>query len=209
MEQKEELAKVLSEMGKCIQKEDVKVGLPYDTEFTNDAAYLIGLWNQQSKVVADLKHHIEELDYDIQARSPWGDLVVDSTTVFEPDKPVTRYWTAPKDCLESNHDLWSNSYNISVISTGDYLSYFTTTTARDKDIMMEGAEEAKVCPSPVSTLIMLQTRAKDTLKHELIKQEDCAIAHYLEVEAMLGLSDTLKHQKRKIIVDKIKGIFNK
>ena len=74
---------------------------------------------------------------------------------------------------------------------------------------MEGAEEAKVCPSPASTLIMLQTKAKDSLKLEQLKMCDFAVEYYHSVEAALGLKDTLPKTKRKRLISKIKKLLHR
>lgn len=209
MSQEEELRKMLYEMRTCIEKEDIKAGLPDDAGLTFDIETMILQWHKISDRVQSLKHHIQELDYDIAASVPWGDTVHNSEEGFTEGIPVTRYWTAPKECFEANKENWQYLYAARLVSEGDYLTYFTTYTGKHAQIMMEGASEAKVCPSPASTLIMLQTRAKDTLKFEMLKQNDFAVAHYREVESALGLKDTLKKTKRKKFIQKLRKIFRK
>lgn len=203
------LTEMLAEMRQCIQKEDVKAGLPDDAGLTYDIDHIFVLWQQFRVKIENLHKYIDSLDYDIAARVPWGDITFDSEEGFTEGLPITRCWTAAKECFEENREIWEMEYEARLISNGDYLSYFTTSTEKGKDIYMEGAEEATVCPSPASTLIMLQTRAKDTLKLEQLKQTDFAVAHYREVEAALGLKDTIKPSKRRRLLYKIRKIFKR
>lgn len=111
-----------------------------------------------------LKEYITNLDIDIANRMPWGDLFIEPGDPYNKNVPQTRFWTTPNDFYENHKELWNNQYNVRFIFRGDYLTYFTTSTLIDCNIQMDGAEEAYVCPSPASTLIMLQTKAKDLLK---------------------------------------------
>ena len=200
---------MLAEMRVCIQKEDIKAGLPFDAGFTYDIDHIFVFWQQYKIKIENLKKYISSLDYDIAARVPWGDITFNSEEGFTEGVPMTRYWTAPKDCFAENKDMWTELYNIRLISEGEYLSYFISSTKNGTIVNMEGAEEATVCPSPASTLIMLQTKAKDTLKLEMLKQNDFAVAHYREVEDSLGLKDTILLSKRKRIINRIRKIFRK
>lgn len=141
------------------------------------------------ELAESLKRYISSLDNDIASRIPWGETLINTDEGFVDGLPVTRFWTSTKDSFNENKDLWVENYNAKFVSKGDFLVYFTTNTLIDEEIIMEGAEEAYVCPSPASTLIMLQTRAKDLLK---------------EVEAELSPIPT-KTRKR----DKFKKVFNK
>ena len=114
--------------------------------------------------IEELKKYISNLDIDITNRMPWGDLQVNYSEEYIKGSKTTRFWTAPNDCFEANQNNWIERYNANFVSKGDFLTYFTTFTLSDIEIIMEGAEEAYVCPCPTSTLIMMQTRAKDLLK---------------------------------------------
>ncbi len=111
-----------------------------------------------------LKEYITNLDIDITNRMPWGDLFIEPEDTYNKNVPQTRFWTTPNDFYENHKELWDKQYNVKFIFRGEYLTYFTTSTYIDCNIQMDGAEEAYVCPSPASTLIMLQTKAKDLLR---------------------------------------------
>lgn len=209
MIQKILLQEMLAEMRACIKKEDVKAGLPFDAGMTYDIEHIFIFWQQFRVKIDNLQKYISSLDYDIAGRVPWGDITFNSEEGFKDDIPVTRCWTCPKDCFAENREQWTLLYNIRLVSEGEFLSYFTSNTDKTQDIIMEGAEEAAVCPSPASTLIMLQTRAKDSLKIEQLKRNDFAVAHYREVESALGLKDTLPSSKRKRLFHNIRKIFRR
>lgn len=202
------LREMLAEMRKCITREDARAGLPYDAGMTYDIDHIFVLWQQFRVKIENLCKYIRNLDDEIAARIPWGDITSASEEGFKAGVPVTRFWTAQKDCFEANYPMWKRDFAANLISEGEYLSFFTTSTDYNTTIFMEGAEEAKVCPSPTSTLIMLQTRAKDTLKFEELKRTDFAVAHYLEVEKALGLKDTIRYSKRKRFFRRIRKIFH-
>lgn len=200
---------MLAEMRQCIQKEDVKAGLPNHTDETYDMERIFIFWQQFRTKVDNLKKYIEGLDYDIAARVPWGDLTFNTDEGFVAGLPITRCWTAKKYLFEANRDGWETAYNARVISEGQYLTFFTTSTPKNTEVKMEGATEATVCPSPASTLIMLQTRAKDSLKLEQLKMCDFAVEHYRFVEAALGLKDTIPATKRKRLLFRLRKIFRR
>lgn len=198
-----------AEMRRCINKEDIKAGLPFRTDSGYDMEHIFIFWQQFRVKVDNLNKYIEGLDYDIAARVPWGDVEFNSNEGFVEGLPITRYWTATKDCFEANRNSWNEAYNINIASAGEHLYFFTTSTDKDTEIVMEGAEEAQICPSPASTLIMLQTRAKDKLKIEKLKMSDFAVEHYRQVEAALGLKDTIPNTKRKRFLFRIRKIFRR
>lgn len=200
---------MLAEMRSCIHKEDVKAGLPPAVTEAFDIESVFIFWQQFNLKVENLKKYIESLDYDIAARVPWGDLTFDSEEGFVEGLPITRCWTARKECFETNHERWAEEYGVKKVSEGQYLTFFTSSTPKDQVIVMEGAEEATVCPSPASTLIMLQTRAKDSLKLEQLKMSDYAVEHYRSVEAALGLTDTIHAAKRKKLMFKLRKLFQR
>ena len=200
---------MLEEMRKCIQKEDVKAGLPFGNGQGYDIEHIFIYWQQFRLKIDNLNKYITSLDYDIAARLPWGDIIISSEEGFTKGMPITRFWTAPKVAFESAHSRWNELFNINLISEGEYLCYFTTSTSPEVKIEMEGATEASVCPSPASTLIMLQTRAKDALKIETLKRNDFAVEHYRTVENALGLKDTIPATKRKRLLYKIRKLFKR
>lgn len=200
---------MLAEMRRCINKDDIKAGLPFSADMDYDMEHIFIFWQQFRVKVNSLMKYIEGLDYDIAARLPWGDVEFNSNEGFVEGQPITRYWTATKDCFETNRKVWDKAYNVNITSKGEHLYFFTTSTDKGTEVLMEGAEEAQVCPSPTSTLIMLQTRAKDNLKLEKLKMSDFAVEHYRQVEAALGLKDTIPNTKRKRFLFRIRKIFRR
>ena len=72
------------------------------------------------------------------------------------------------------------------------------------------AHSVEVTPSPVSTLIVLQTRAKDSLRQVQLQMGDFSLQHYREVEAALGLTDTIQiPSRRHRLMRTVQRLFSK
>ncbi|MBO7379177.1 MAG: hypothetical protein J6U31_05455, partial [Bacteroidales bacterium] len=102
-----------------------------------------------------------------------------------------RFWRASQFEYNRNRREWEDNYQAEIVAFQDDSYYFVTTTPLQATIVLQGADEVTICPSPVSTLITLQTQAKDSLRRTQLEIGDFALQHYRSVEAALGLHDTL------------------
>lgn len=212
------LHRAVSQMTACLQHEDLidlQEQQPLEAE---DVARLLWQWEDLCNSIDGLNRHIQELDADIVRMQPWGDFdVVKVEQLRERDCRV-RFWKMPVSLMASMAaESWYTDHQATVISHDQANAYFITVSLGDEQPAMPlQAKEIEICPCPVSTLIMLQTRDKDSLKRIHNLQGDFALAHYAE------LRETLRHllppgaelPKKKIshrqaIKTRLKKIFRK
>lgn len=119
-----------------------------------------------------LKKYIQRLDSEIELMFPWGELDITKAEQLRTQGTDLRFWTMDhkKFHLELQRSMdptiphWMSIYKAHPVSDAQSLSFFTTQTPLGTDINIPFANPARMCPSPVSTLIILQTKAKDKLK---------------------------------------------
>lgn len=119
-----------------------------------------------------LKRYIQQLDADIDLMFPWGELELSEVERLRQDGVELKFWTMDKKkfhqelqrSMDPTIPHWMSRYNAHPVSDAKSLSYFTTKTPIGTEVVIPYASAARMCPSPVSTLIILQTKAKDTLK---------------------------------------------
>ena len=204
------LHEMLQEMQNILSREDIKAGLPSPIHPVHDASVLYVEWCELKRNYNRQKQIIEDLDKDISKMQPWGDFPMSRIDQLAQSGQQLDFWKSNESTFKANHQLWADSYQAEVINTIDGICYFVTTTPIDAAIVIPEAEMMTVTPSPVSTLISLQTRAKDSLRNVIVKQGDFAMEHYLEIEAALGLHDTLViPSKRHKLMSKLKKIIRK
>lgn len=127
--------------------------------------------NTNSEVLF-LQKYIEQLENEINLMFPWGEIDLFEIVLSRNNGIDLRFWTMESKkfhkelqrSMDPTIPHWMSLYNARPISESGSLCYFTTRTAQDVEINIPFASPAKMVPSPVSTLIMLQTRAKDMLK---------------------------------------------
>jgi V/A-type H+-transporting ATPase subunit I len=171
---------MLEQMRATLKKEDLEAlpalpqGITYEVERIEVA------WQDLCSQIAEEQRNMVNLEHDIQAVAPWGDFSFESIHKLTMAGWTVRFWTvSPKDLRPE----WTKEHHATVINRTPKLVYFITLTrSADELTALPGATEVHLGPSPQSTLIMLQTRAKDDLKKLRIKQGDFALAHYREME---------------------------
>lgn len=120
-----------------------------------------------------LKKYIQQLDSDIETMFPWGELDLSEVERLRQEGIALDFWQMDQKrfhqelqrSMDPTIPHWMSRYNARPISDANSQSYFTTRTPLGTDIQIPFAVKARMCPSPVSTLIILQTKAKDALKH--------------------------------------------
>jgi len=201
------LSEMLNQMREVLSRDDLRAGLPLQTSAVSDVSPLLAQWvNMQSDYQRQLQM-IVDLDDDIVRLQPWGDYPMQRLAQMNNLGMQIQFWKAPTHLLDA-HPEWVEGYQIERVSSDQTNTWFTTISPIEATVCLEGAMLQQVPPSPVSTLIMLQTRAKDAAKQTLNRMGDFALQHYLVIESALGLHDTLPpitHRER--MRARIKHIF--
>ena len=148
------------------------------------AADICTRWADFAQKAATLEKNIAELDREIRDLEPWGDFNRDSIDGLKRAGWEVQFWhTEPRNWREA----WVKDYNATLITSDKRTLHFITVTPSGLPIHLDGVEQAVISPSPASTLIMLQTRAKDDLKRLRLEQGDFALMHYRPLEDAIRL----------------------
>lgn len=178
-------------MRKHLTKEDIRAGLPVEESSQADVSPLYVDWTTLCRKEQRQLERIAELDADIQNMEPWGDYPMSRIDQLAQRGLCLKFWRSTQTQFEGNRQSWVDSYQAELVSVVAGYCYFVTITPQGGSVVLPEAQQVEVTPSPVSTLIMLQTRAKDSLRQIRLEMGDFALQHYREIEAMLGLEDTL------------------
>lgn len=203
------LQQVLSEMRSLLSESDVQAGLPFqDGNVIADVSVIHAQWVQLSQDIEKQKMLLEGLEQDLLSMSPWGEYPIDKLLEQDRQGLQVRFWRASEELAELHGSEWADAYQAERVSSRNGYAYFTTTTPKNVPFLIEGAVEQKIAPSPLSTLIMLQTRSKDRLRQLQLRQADFALAHYREVEKELGIEEVWEPMSRKHrFVKRLRNIF--
>ena len=214
----ERLRGSLLQMGELLHIEDM-AGMHVATPLVIDEAIrLILEWEGICNSIEGLKRHMRELDADIVRMQPWGDFDVVKLEQLSQHDCHIRFWTLPVDIFATQvTEPWYIDHQATLVSQDAANAYFITISVGNEIPQMPVlAQSVEICPCPVSTLIMLQTRDKDSLKRLKTKQGDFALAHYTELRETLrtllpdGAELPTKHfSHRQILKLKLKKIFRK
>jgi len=191
------LQEMLHEMRRHLTKEDIRAGLPPVETLQTDVSPLYADWTTLCKKEQRQLERIAELDADIQHMEPWGDYPMARIDQFAQRGLSLKFWKSSQTQFEGHRQSWIDSYQAELVAVQAGCCYFVTVTPQGANIVLNEAQPVEVTPSPVSTLIMLQTRAKDSLRQIRLEMGDFSLQHYREVEAMLGLEDTLVLPSRR------------
>ena len=182
------LRQALDQMGSLLRAEDE---LCLDVTPPTDAICIriLNHWEAMMQSIEGIQSHIQSLEADIQRMQPWGDFDVLKVEKLAQSGLQIRFWRMDTLRLAaSNGAPWYADSQLLVVSREGSDTYFVTVTPTSTPVPMPPeAHEVTICPSPVSTLIMLQTRYKDSLRKKQSQLEDYALAHYAE------LYSTLRH----------------
>jgi len=202
------LSEMLHEMQQHLTKEDVRAGLPDSGKTDMDVSPLYVEWvNLQQKARKQMER-ISELDVEIQRMEPWGDYPMARIDQLAQQGMRLQFWRSTQTQYEGHRSLWREQFQAELISEQGGYCHFVTLSPMEAPLTLPEAQEAQITPSPVSTLIMLQTRAKDSLRQVRLEMGDFSLQHYREVEQALGLSDTLRTESRsRRVLSLFKHIF--
>lgn len=197
-------------MRKHLTKEDIRAGLPAVETSDTDVSVLYVDWKTLCKKEQRQLERIAELDSDIQNMEPWGDYPMARIDQLAQRGLSLQFWQATQTQFEGHRQAWIDSFQAELVAVQGGQCYFVTVTPQGATVVLPEAQSVRVTPSPVSTLIMLQTLAKDSLRQIRLEMGDFSLQHYREVEAMLGLEDTLVlHSKRKRLLTPFRYLLRK
>jgi V/A-type H+-transporting ATPase subunit I len=181
-ERRRRYEQMLQEMRALLKREDLEALPPLTKGVDYDVNRIEVAWQNLCTQVADEQRNIAELEHNIQTVNPWGDFTFENIHRLNVAGWKVRFWTAETKGYRTEWET-AETHAI-VINRTPKTVYFITVTPASLTApaeLLPGATEVQLSPSPQSTLIMLQTRAKDDLKKLLIKQGDFALAHYREM----------------------------
>ncbi len=206
---------VLNEMGALLDEDDQ----PKIEESPSEEALLriLNHWESMIHSVQGIKEHMQSLEQDIVKMQPWGDFDVMKVEQLAHHGCQIRFWKMDSTRLSAQlTDPWFIDYNALIVAQDSETSYFVTVSDNsNRPPVPAEAEEVNICPCPVSTLIMLQTRDKDSLKRMETLLGDYALVHYGEVYSALRKKlpkgTELPHLAvhRETLSDKLRRFFKK
>lgn len=182
----ERIRRVLTEMAQMLDADErPRVNEPAPSDEIR--LRILNHWEQMTDAVAGIKKHCESLEHDIAKMQPWGDFDVLKVEALASRGVMVKFWRIGTNSLPSRGDEdLLRLHQISLISQDADWIYFVTISTEGEDLQLPAeVERVDICPCPVSTLIMLQTRDKDTIKRLETLRGDYALAHYAEMHAAL------------------------
>lgn len=201
------LLEMLSEMRRHLSADDIRAGLPESKDQAADISPLYGEWSALRHVERRQLERISELDSDIQKMEPWGDFPMANVDQLAQQGQRLAFWSCTRTVFDAHRREWSDAYQADLISERNGVCYFVTVTPQGADFVLTDAKSVQVAPSPVSTLLTLQTKAKDSLRQTRVRMGDFSMQHYREVEAALHLSDTLRLPEDRLLIVRYLRVF--
>lgn len=214
----ERLRGALTQMASCLQPEDLQDVQEAQTLDVDATSRLLVQWGNLCSSMEGLRRHMQELDADITRMQPWGDFDVVKLEQLRQHECQILFWTMPIDIFASQaSESWAVDSQAQLVSEDTSQAYFITLQLGNEEVAMPPeATRVEICPCPVSTLIMLQTRDKDSLKRLQTMQGDFALAHYAELRetlrTLLPAGSMLPGQKlsrRQQLKARLKKLFRK
>lgn len=210
------LRQVLEQMGAMLQSEDQ----PNMSESAPDEAACLRIlnhWEQMMRSANGLRQHMQSLEQDIQKMQPWGNFDVMKVEQLASAGCMIRFWKMPAHQLAMcvAEGVWKTAEMKVIAQEPETVYYVTVSTPTSNVPDVPEADEVEICPCPISTLIMLQTRDKDSLKKLETLQGDYALCHYGEVYNALrqllpeGTSLPQLHTERQGLRQKLHALFTK
>lgn len=165
---------------------------------------LLLYWEKLQSDIEALKAHIRSLESDIVMMQPWGDFDVLKVEQLRQHGCNIRFWLMKSGQLAlQQSEEWYTRCNVLKVDQDTDWDYFVTVTTQDDTLpdLPPEAQEQAICPCPVSTLIMLQTRDKDSLKQLEAEQASFTQMHYASLLHTLRQQDPssgLPQDKRNV-----------
>lgn len=180
------IRRVLGEMGQLLTQDDE---LRLDVAPPTDEIRLriLNHWEQLTQSIARIREHEQSLEADIARMQPWGDFDVVKVEQLAARGVHIHFWRAPHPLMAAvDAPPLTEGHRLHIISHDSDWTYFVTIADTDcPPAVPAGVQPVEICPCPISTLIMLQTRDKDARRRKEMLREDYALAHYSEVYAAL------------------------
>lgn len=212
----ERLSRVLCEMGQLLSQADQPCldEAPPSEQIT---LRILSHWEQLTSSAIGIQEHMNSLENDIARMQPWGDFDVMKVEQLAARGVHIHFWRiAIGELSKVLSDTFLSVHQARIISQDSEWVYFVTVDSEDHPKQVpENAVMVDICPCPVSTLIMLQTRDKDTLRNLETLRGDYALAHYGEVYAALrnllpaGTPMPQLAPEHKTLKQKIRHLFAK
>lgn len=179
------IRRVLTEMSQHLTLDDqLRLDVPPPTDEIR--LRIMNHWEQLTQSITGIHDHMKSLENDIAKMQPWGDFDVIKVEQLAALGVYVKFWRiAHKKLPAQNNEQAMIEQQLCPISQDAEWVYFVTINADDEHPAPVGAEPIEICPCPISTLIMLQTRDKDSLRRFEMLREDYALAHYSEMYAAL------------------------
>lgn len=173
---------ILQEMGGLLHQED-QPDLTVPPPSGEALMHIVKHWESMQRSYYGTSVKIEGLDQDIITMQPWGDFDVMKVEELQRRGCHLGFWQISSLAwAQQGSGSWVDDYHVLQVSQdADNVWFVTITPVGITPLVPTEAQEVKVCPSPVSTLIMLQTRYKDSLKRLETLMGDYALCHYGEV----------------------------
>lgn len=175
-------------------------------------------WNTMWSEAEGLRSHIRSLEADIARMQPWGDFDILKVKRLYEYGCCIRFWRIKAaEMPTAEASAWYAQYNASLVNQDTQWLYLVTVTQTDDDMrdMPTEALEQEICPSPASTLIMLQTRDKDRLKRVEDDMHEQVMSHYAALYATLRQFSPLDeglpqpHTERHRLRNRLKKLFKR
>lgn len=146
---------------------------------------IVTQWQKLRQSIDGLSQHIESLEQDIRTMQPWGDFDVSKVERLRQWGCPLRFWTLRSDRFAQLPTQHPEGLRLHMVADDGETAYFVTLGMIPTGFLPPDVRAVELCPSPVSTLIMLQTRDRDSLKRLTTLQGDFALAHCTEVQCAL------------------------
>lgn len=174
-------------------------------------------WEALRSDVEALRNHIRSLESDIVKMQPWGDFDVLKVSQLKDHGCCIRFWVIKANVLARHvEQAWYTRCNVLPVNQDADWDYFVTVTPSGDtmDDLPPEAIEQDLCPCPVSTLIMLQTRDKDSLKQKEAMQQEFVHTHYAALYHTLRQllppgTPMPKFKRTSTLRQKLRGIFGR
>ena len=181
------LRRVATEMAALLRQEDQPI-IPQQAPDEAITLRILNHWEAMTTALEGIRLHMQSLDQDIVRMQPWGNFDVMKVEQLASRGVNIRFWTLPvsasEDPAQQPFPLWGDNCHL-IAQDADFLRFVTVTTSDGGPTVPAGAREVELCPCPVSTLIMLQTRDKDSIRRQETLLGDYALVHYGEVYSAL------------------------
>ena len=184
--QTERIRRVLVEMGELLSQDD-QPRLDEEAPSAEICQRILRHWEQFSSSAQGIRDHISSLESDISRMQPWGDFDVMKLDELTQGGIYIRFRKFPINRMTELQapEQGLIDLHIRIVSQDADWVYFVSIGNSDEQTTPYEAEPVEICPCPISTLIMLQTRDKDSLRALETLRGDYALAHYGEMYAAL------------------------